>query len=87
MGYKFIFLPDALKQLRALDQSTVQRILKKLQWIEKQKDPLHHSVPLHYAAIGDIRFRIGDYRVIGLLDPHKKQITIAAIGHRREIYT
>ncbi|HEY5345233.1 MAG TPA: type II toxin-antitoxin system RelE/ParE family toxin [Verrucomicrobiae bacterium] len=32
------------------------------------------------------RIRIGDYRVIFMIDDAKKEVVIYAIGHRREIY-
>ena len=86
MAYKFSILPDASKQLEALDRQTARRILVKLKWLAEQDEPLRHAVFLHNSTIGDIRFRIGDYRAIAIIDQKKKQIAIAAIGHRREIY-
>lgn len=32
------------------------------------------------------RLRIGDYRVLLSIDDEQQQITIYAIGHRREVY-
>lgn len=86
MAYEFRFLPDAEKQLRALDRPILKRILKKLAWIANQEDPLRHAVVLHNAKIGDIRFRIGDHRTVAVIDRGKKKIAIIAVGHRREIY-
>jgi mRNA interferase RelE/StbE len=86
MALEFELLPHAEKQLRALDVPTIKRILKKLSWIADQHDPLRHAVILHNAKIGDLRFRIGDYRVVCILDRPRKKVTIVAIGHRRDIY-
>lgn len=86
MGYKFVILPQAEKQLDALDQATAKRLVKKLIWIAEQADPLRHAAPLHNAKIGDARFRIGDYRAVAIIDEKKGIIAIAAVGHRREIY-
>lgn len=86
MAYEFKFLPDAEKQLRALERPILKRILKKLAWVAKQEDPLRQAVVLHNAKIGDIRFRIGDYRAVAIIDRGKKKIAIIAVGHRREIY-
>jgi mRNA interferase RelE/StbE len=33
-----------------------------------------------------LRVRAGDYRVIYTVDDHSRVVTIAAVGHRREIY-
>ncbi len=86
MGYRLILLPEAEKQLRRLERSTAKRILKKLTWIMRQQDPLHHTKALKDSKIGDLRFRIGDYRAVAILDTKKNLILIAAIGHRRDIY-
>jgi mRNA interferase RelE/StbE len=86
MGYKFEFLPGAEKQLRALDVLIAKRIIRKLEWIEKQTNPIRHATVLRDAKIGDIRFRIGDYRVVAVIDHEAMRIVIAAVGHRREIY-
>ena len=86
MAYSFVFLPGAERQLRALDATVARRILKKLQWLARQDNPLRFVIPLHHAKIGDIRFRIGDYRVVALVNENNKRIAVAAVGHRRNIY-
>ncbi|HWQ99607.1 MAG TPA: type II toxin-antitoxin system RelE/ParE family toxin [Candidatus Methylomirabilis sp.] len=86
MAFEVVFLPDAEKQLRALDGVTVKRLLRKLAWIAKQIDPMRHAVMLHNPKIGDLRFRIGDYRAVAVVEHGKKKISIVAIGHRRDIY-
>jgi len=84
MAFEFTFLADAEKQLRALDKVTTKRILKKLSWIAKQENPIKHGKLLHKPAIGDLRFRIGEYRAIAVID--RKRVVIIAVGHRRDIY-
>jgi len=86
MAYKFVFLSDAVKQLHSLDAVVARRILKKLQWIAKLDNPLRHATLLRNSKIGDARFRIGDHRVVVIVDEKGKRIVIAAVGHRREIY-
>lgn len=86
MAYKFVFSSEAEKQLRTLDTIVARRILKKLQWLSKLSDPLRQATRLHNAKIGDARYRIGDYRVIVIVDYKSKRIVIAALGHRRDIY-
>ena len=86
MRYKFEILPAAQKQFLKLNPTVAQRILKKLSWLEKQANPLTYAVKLKPPAIGDIRFRFGDYRVIALVDSKQKVISVAAVGHRREVY-
>lgn len=86
MVFDFVILPEAEEQLRALDRETAKKILKKLKWIASQSNPLRSARFLHNAKIGDLRFRIGDYRAIAILDQKKRRIGIVVIGHRRDIY-
>jgi len=86
MAYKLVILSQAEKHLDGLDTATAKRIAKKLIWIADQDEPLRHAAPLYNSKVGDARFRIGDYRAIAVVDEKKCIITIAAIGHRREIY-
>ncbi|MCR4278580.1 MAG: type II toxin-antitoxin system RelE/ParE family toxin [bacterium] len=86
MTFEFRFSSDAEKQLQALDEMHAKRILKKLVWIRKQKNPLRHAKPLHHAKIGDIRFRIGEYRVVAVLNEKRTVAMIVAVGHRSEMY-
>jgi len=63
-----------------------QKIVKKVLWLENLDDPFSFGKRLQSHPSGDIRFRIGDYRVIAVVDKKTKSIIITAIGHRREIY-
>ena len=60
MVYEFEFLESAQKQLEQLDPQIAKRIVKKLQWFEKRKDPFSYAVILRESKIGDVRFCIGD---------------------------
>ncbi len=42
--------------------------------------------PLRRELKGKRKFRIGRYRVIYQLEPHRKSLRIVAVGHRRNIY-
>lgn len=87
MAYRFVLLQQAAKDLRALDHSISRRIVRKLRWLEKQDDPLSTAKRLREPAAGDIRFRVGDYRLIGVIDEAAQCIVIVKIGHRRSIYS
>ena len=86
MAYKLIICPEAEDDILHLDSIIRKRILKKLRWLFAQPNPFLHAKPLHGSAAGDIRFRIGDYRVIAAIDENKKMITITAVGHRKDVY-
>ena len=84
MAYKIIFKRNAIKDLDGIDNKTRERIIKKLEWLIKQNDPLAFAVRLTDPIIGQFRFRIGSYRVI--FDHCEGTITILKIGHRSSIY-
>ncbi len=86
MAYVFEWSSHALADLEALDRTIAQRIIKKLGWFANQPEALIHAVRLRPPAIGDARFRVGDYRVVVVVDQKNQKIVIAAVGHRREIY-
>lgn len=86
MGYEFEWSSRAQADLASLDRIVARRILKKIIWFASQSDPLKYAVRLRPPAIGDARFRVGDYRVAVVLDQKDQKIVIATVGHRREIY-
>lgn len=86
MGLEIVLTKDAEKDLQSLDLVTAKRIVKKLLWWQKQKDPLVYTRPLREPSAGDVRFRLGDYRLVALVNHKKNRLEIVKIGHRREIY-
>lgn len=86
MAYKFILSKGAEKDLRSLDDVTAKQMIKKLVWFSEQSDPVRFAKHLREPAAGDLRFRIGDYRAIGVVHQKEKTIEIVKIGHRRDIY-
>lgn len=75
------------KEFKKLDIYT-QRMIKS--WIEKNlidcSDPRVHGKALTANLKGMWRYRIGDYRMLCLIEDEKLIITALNIGHRREIY-
>ena len=75
------------KQFKKLDKGT-QFIVKK--WIDKHliicDDPRSSGKSLLGNKKGYWRYRIGDYRLICIIQDNKLIITALNIGHRREIY-
>lgn len=81
------FSDVALRALKKLDKPTAALILgyieKKLQHCD---DPRVMGKPLTANHQGKWRYRIGDYRLLCLLEDERIIITIIEIGHRRDIY-
>lgn len=75
------------KEFKKLDRYT-QKILKS--WITKNligcEDPRQFGKALTANRSGQWRYRIGDYRLICLIEDDRLIITALAIGHRRDVY-
>lgn len=85
--YSVETMPRFDKEFKKLDRYT-QRMIKS--WIEKNlidcSDPRVHGKALTANLKGMWRYRIGDYRMLCLIEDEKLIITALNIGHRREIY-
>jgi len=74
----------AFKKMQKLDISVRRRIFKKLDYITSFSDPLEFAEPITDQALGQYRFRIGDYRLT--FDVEEDIIKILKVGHRKDIY-
>ena len=81
------------KQLKTLNQSIRERILKSIE--ELEKNPLKGKTlkGTYEAEIDSLRvhihlrsLRIGDYRVIYWFDALRNVVWLLSIGHRKKIY-
>ena len=79
---KIIILPIAKKDLKKLPKNAIEIILKKLYSIKE--NPLRYIERLKSSHLW--KLRIGDYRVIMMINTKDKIINIIKIGHRKNIY-
>ena len=80
-----VFTPSAERDLKNLQQSIAERMMKKILWHAK------HYVeeipqPLNGRFKGFYKWRIGDWRVLYSINEKDNLIVVEMIGHRREIY-
>ncbi|MCC8097902.1 MAG: type II toxin-antitoxin system RelE/ParE family toxin [Eubacterium sp.] len=75
------------KEFKKLDKYTMKMIKA---WIKKNlegcENPRAHGRGLTANRKGEWRYRIGDYRLICLIEDDKLVILALTVGHRREIY-
>ena len=75
------------REFRKLDKYT-QKMIRA--WISKNlvecEDPRVHGKALSSNRKGQWRYRIGDYRLICIIEDDKLIITALSVGHRREVY-
>ena len=83
MAYAVILKRSAEKELALLPEVLHRRIATKL--LQLENNPRPPGVQKLHGHDG-YRIRIGDYRVLYLIDDQAKTVEITAIGHRREVY-
>ena len=86
--YQVVVLPEAEEDLEALDPSTRQRALSKIEWLASHpevlgKKPLQH-LPL--ALKGLQSYRLGDWRILYWVYPAQKILKIYGVQHRSRVY-
>jgi mRNA interferase RelE/StbE len=81
---KFFYTDRAAKQLKNLPFSIQKRIVEKMRFYAKQKNPIKFAKHLTDYREGEFCFRIGDYRLI--FDLTKDKIYILKIAKRDKVY-
>jgi mRNA interferase RelE/StbE len=74
---------SAAKQLLRLDRSEQRRITTAIRALATDPRP-HGAVKL--SGSDGFRIRIGNYRVIYIVDDTVRIVTVTRVGHRRDIY-
>lgn len=85
MAYKAIWHEETLKDLKNLDRTTAEKIVAKVKNYLIQ-DPVKLGLLLKGTLKGLYRYRIGDYRIIYVIDQAEKKIIILNVNHRKKIY-
>ena len=87
MAYSLVFTKEADKQISKLDPGVRRMILK---WLDKNingcLDPRAHGKALSANRAGQWRYRIGDYRVISVIEDDRLVVLCISVAHRREVY-
>ena len=84
-AYTLEITAEVRDDLRKIDKSQAERIVKKLRWLAENAEQVNHDA-LTGQWSGYYRWRIGDYRAIYQLDHAGHILIVAVIGHRREVY-
>ncbi len=82
--YKIEYLESVVEDdIPSISKSDKLKIKKAIE--EKLvNDPVRFGKPLQYSLKGCRRLRVGDYRVIYIIE--KAVVLIVKIGHRKEVY-
>ena len=85
MNYKITFKKSALKELLSLPKIEISRILTQIDQLSINPRPTG-AIKLSGKREALWRIRVGDYRVLYLIEETIKVVEISAIGHRKDVY-
>lgn len=85
---KIVYSHVAEKELGKLPKKIASRVLSKVFENASQKDMLTRAKALTGRFSGAYRYRVGDYRVVFVLDDEGNilVLTVLTIKHRKDIY-
>lgn len=84
MTYRIEFSPSAARAFKKLEGSAQHRIAPKIDALAA--DPRPHGAEKLAGLDNRYRIRVGDYRIIYVINDTGRVVVIAVIGHRREVY-
>lgn len=84
MPYTLVARPGVRKALRRLDETARKDVLAVMRALAG--DPRPPGVRALQGHRPWLRVRVGDYRVIYAVDDAARLVTVAVVGHRREVY-
>jgi mRNA interferase RelE/StbE len=83
MSYQVILKRSAQKELDHLPQTTHERVINAL--VSLKNNPRPVGIKKLRGREG-YRLRIGDYRILYLVNDYEKEVAIYEIAHRKEVY-
>ena len=87
MSYRVEYSKTALRQLKKMDRFDARLITS---WIGKNlegcEDPRARGKGLTANRSGEWRYRVGNYRILCVIEDDVLIIEVFSIGHRSEVY-
>ena len=84
MPYSILLRPAAARDLRALPGNKRSRIEKAIERL--RNDPRPPGARKLMGVNNEWRLRVGEYRVLYVVNDSERQVVIARVAHRREAY-
>lgn len=82
-SYEVEFSSRAARAFLKLPREAQQRLAKRIDALSKDPRPIGCE---KLTGLDAYRVRVGDYRVVYDVDDGARIVTIANVGHRREVY-
>jgi mRNA interferase RelE/StbE len=87
LGWTIEFRPNARRELRKLDKPVQRRLLDFLEHrVLASGDPRRFGKALHDNLSELWSYRVGDYRIICLIEDRRLVVVVVSIADRREAY-
>jgi mRNA interferase RelE/StbE len=87
LAWTIEFERDAIRQLNRLDKPVRRRIVEFLERrVAGSGDPRRFGKSMTGDMAGFWRYRVGDYRILCLLEDGRLVVAVVSVGHRREVY-
>ena len=83
-NYSVVIKSSAQKELDALDDPVFRRIDRKI--LALAEDPRPAGCKKLKSYKDQSRIRMGDWRVVHLIDDFAKRVSVTRVAHRREVY-
>lgn len=84
MPYAISYVPSAAKAIRKLDRPAAHQLLDAIEGLASEPRP-PGCIQLKGGG-GELRIRVGDYRVIYDVQDDKLVVLVLRVGHRRDVY-
>ncbi|QTX04195.1 type II toxin-antitoxin system RelE family toxin [Agromyces archimandritae] len=84
MPYAISYAPSAAKAIRKLDKAIARRLIAAIGALAEEPRPAG-CIQLK-GGDGELRIRVGDYRIVYDIDDGELVIVVLRVGHRREVY-
>lgn len=84
MAYSVLLRPAAIRDLKALPGNVRSRLEKALDDLKGNPRPTGCKKLTGFDD--EWRLRVGNYRILYLIDDDERQVLIARVAHRREAY-
>ena len=82
--YAIDIKPSARRELENLSDSLIARLLPKIEGLAANSRPSGCRKLRGYKDFW--RIRVGEYRVVYIIDDDRKMVSVTRVAHRRDVY-
>ena len=82
--YSLDIKPSARKELESLSDNLIARIVSKIDSLAADPRPSGTKKLRGYKDLW--RIRVGNYRIVYIIDDDRRMVSVTRVAHRREVY-